>query len=77
MLKLDKHHIPVSLAQDVFPHKQAGAALATEASVFAHDISSLAKHRQYSEEPELQEPAELVLVLNHSILLSCHQHPGG
>ena len=70
VLKSDKHHIPVSLAQvavlGAVPHKQAETSLATEALVSAQTARSLAKQMHSSMIPVLQKPVAAVLVLNHS-----------
>ena len=60
--KADKHHSPVSLAQDDVPHIH-GAALTTEALVRMQSGRSVAKQRQYSEyaEPHPTLPVERVL----------------
>jgi len=50
VLKSDKHHSPVSLAQvavlGAVPHKQAEASLATEAIVLVQTGTSPAQQRQ-------------------------------
>jgi len=81
VLKSDKHHNPVSLAQvavlDSVPHKQAAASLATEALVLVQTRRPLAQQKHPSAPAELQKPVAAVLVLKYRLSLVSLQQPGG
>ena len=81
VLKSDKHHIPVSLAQvavlGAVPHKQAETSLATEALVSAQTARSLAKQRHPSTPLIVQDPVASALVLNRSRFSVSVKQPGG